>query len=681
MTAAAFDGLVLYDFGNGGELSRVAARDADVSLVTNEYGPALRMEAGVSYDWPYVSLGNRDGWDLSAFGEISFTVKNLEREPMTVLCYVDSKPRGNSDSARTLRKACTLFVEAERRNTFHITLPSAPGVSAADFFGMRGVPFVGGDPLQVDHIVEIVIYVKKSDRRRRIEVGNITAQGAASAFQIPANPFPLIDEFGQFKHRDWPGKVHSIEDLHSRRDAEQKDMAAHLRPAAWNAYGGWKDGPTLPATGFFRTEKHAGKWHLVDPEGKLFFSQGIDVVNFYNGTPLDDRTHWFEKLPPDTPEYAEFYGSSRSHMMTYYYGGRTVRTFSFHEYNLLRKYGPEWKTIFYDLSHRRLASWGINTLGNWSSDAIAQMKRTPYVTPASSEGPVIEGSTGYWGNFPDVFAPAFAERTRAHVRRDSEKNANDPWSIGIFVDNELSWGDETSIGLWTLASPATQAAKIVFVEDLRARHGSIDALNVKWGTAYPSWNAVLTGTTLPSKEKACEDLSIFGGKAAETYFAVVRDAVKRVAPNQLYLGCRFSSSNPLAIKVAARYCDVVSFNIYGRSLKEARELGHAGDRSVIIGEFHFGALDRGQFHTGLVATQDQEDRARAYTQYVTECLAHPAIVGCHWFQYIDSPTTGRALDGENYQIGFLDNADTPYAEIIAASRKIGASMYDPRDGD
>jgi len=153
-----------------------------------------------------------------------------------------------------------------------------------------------------------------------------------------------------------------------------------------------------------------------------------------------------------------------------------------------------------------------------------------------------------------------------------------------------------------------------------------------------------------------------------------------VAPNQLYLGCRFSSSNLLAIKVASRYCDVVSFNIYGRSLKEARELGHAGDQPVIIGEFHFGALDRGQFHTGLVATQDQEDRARAYTQYVAECLAHPAIVGCHWFQYIDSPTTGRALDGENYQIGFLDNADTPYAEIIAASRKIGASMYDMRGG-
>jgi hypothetical protein len=56
-------------------------------------------------------------------------------------------------------------------------------------------------------------------------------------------------------------------------------------------------------------------------------------------------------------------------------------------------------------------------------------------------------------------------------------------------------------------------------------------------------------------------------------------------------------------------------------------------------------------------------------------LHHPQIVGTHWFQYQDEPTTGRSYDGENYQIGFVDVADTPYAETIAASRRIGASLY------
>ena len=29
------------------------------------------------------------------------------------------------------------------------------------------------------------------------------------------------------------------------------------------------------------------------------------------------------------------------------------------------------------------------------------------------------------------------------------------------------------------------------------------------------------------------------------------------------------------------------------------------------------------------------------------------LVGCHWFQYVDEPLTGRAYDGENYNIGFV----------------------------
>ena len=50
------------------------------------------------------------------------------------------------------------------------------------------------------------------------------------------------------------------------------------------------------------------------------------------------------------------------------------------------------------------------------------------------------------------------------------------------------------------------------------------------------------------------------------------------------------------------------------------------------------------------------------------------LVGTHWFQFGDQATTGRG-DGENYQIGFLDVCDTPYPEIIAASRQVGADMY------
>ena len=52
-----------------------------------------------------------------------------------------------------------------------------------------------------------------------------------------------------------------------------------------------------------------------------------------------------------------------------------------------------------------------------------------------------------------------------------------------------------------------------------------------------------------------------------------------------------------------------------------------------------------------------------------------SLVGCHWFQYVHEPLTGRSYDGENYNIGFLTVTDTPYPELVAAARKIHREAY------
>ena len=59
-------------------------------------------------------------------------------------------------------------------------------------------------------------------------------------------------------------------------------------------------------------------------------------------------------------------------------------------------------------------------------------------------------------------------------------------------------------------------------------------------------------------------------------------------------------------------------------------------------------------------------------------LRHPQFVGCHWFKYRDESTTGRPLDEENYQIGFIDICDTPYPETIEALRDVSRTMYELR---
>ena len=120
------------------------------------------------------------------------------------------------------------------------------------------------------------------------------------------------------------------------------------------------------------------------------------------------------------------------------------------------------------------------------------MRQTPYTDSlGSGRTKMIEGSEGYWGKFPDVFDASFRESLRRGMEGKKGKSANDPWCIGYFSDNEMSWGDELSLGMAALKSPREQAAKQAFSAQLRARYADISKLNEAWGTAHESWDALL----------------------------------------------------------------------------------------------------------------------------------------------------------------------------------------------
>ena len=115
----------------------------------------------------------------------------------------------------------------------------------------------------------------------------------------------------------------------------------------------------------------------------------------------------------------------------------------------------------------------------------------------------------------------------------------------------------------------------------------------------------------------------------------VPEVIKEVAPNQLYLGCRFShvhENHAMPAAAAAKYCDVVSYNLYEIELDKV-VFPDPSDVPILIGEFHFGALDRGMFHTGLKQVANQKERGESYFRYVRNASTHPRIVGCHWFQF------------------------------------------------
>ena len=87
------------------------------------------------------------------------------------------------------------------------------------------------------------------------------------------------------------------------------------------------------------------------------------------------------------------------------------------------------------------------------------------------------------------------------------------------------------------------------------------------------------------------------------------------------------------------------------------------------------------FNAGLVSADGQADRADMYKAYLESVLAQDTMVGAHFFQYVDSPITGRAFDGENYNVVFVAVTDIPYPEMIDAAREVNASLYPGRYGD
>jgi hypothetical protein len=472
----------------------------------------------------------------------------------------------------------TLYVFARRQK-----------LSAADaekFPGMHGIPggkmslWAGIEEPIVAASVRVFAVMPRADLA--IQVANIRPFGSS---KVPDNPafFPFIDRYGQYAHKDWHGKILSDADFQERRRDEDRDLAAHPGPGDLDRYGGWEGGPALRASGHFRVEKVAGKWWLVDPEGRLFWSNGIDAVGFTRSvTAIAGRERFYEDAPP--------------------MGDFLAR-------NLRLKYGDDWRRAATDRTFARLRSWGINTLGSWSDPSLNEGERVPYTlfVPSCQNRALI-----------DPYSPEWADGMRQRLADAAARVKDDPWCLGYFVDNEI--------------------------------HVSRD----------PAW--------------------------FERYYSQVSAAGKQAMPNTLYLGSRLDYHDwpdvpefrREIVRSAARYCDVISFNFYKFTLEDVA-LPEGVDRPVIVGEFHMGALDRGLFHTGLRSVVDQRQRAEAYRYFVTSALENPAVVGAHWFQFYDEPTTGRS-DGENYQIGFLDQCDTPYAETLSAARDTGYRLYAIRSG-
>lgn len=405
--------------------------------------------------------------------------------------------------------------------------------------------------------------------------------------------------------------------------------------------------PTACANRFYGTARDAdGRWWFVAPDGKRFFLNGIGVV-----------THW-----------GHFNASLG---------------YSPYEQTVGKKYPSleDWATN----TLARLKSWGFNMLS--SSSPVLLQRGMPHASVlaigerfsmAGGECGILPWDGGPCTGFPNVFHPEWAEHCRRMAKQCAESK-DDPWVLGWYIDNELSWWGD---GLKFLAPPS---------------RGLFDACAAKPPThsARIALGSFLAERGIASPADATDDVAReFVRLVARRYFEDTTRAIREADPNHLVLGCRFAglaTSDPVVWEECGKYCDVVSANTYpvvdldrGVALDgsdenarlvadEMAECARQAGKPLIITEWSFVALDSGLpcMHGAGQRFFTQRERAEAMAVFAKTLHALPECAGYVYFMWCDQPKVGsKDEQSEDSNYGLVDSDDNPWPEVTETLSKI-----------
>jgi hypothetical protein len=354
-----------------------------------------------------------------------------------------------------------------------------------------------------------------------------------------------------------------------------------------------------------------------------------------------------------------------------------VKSFSFEMANMFRVFGKDWHSKWEEIAIKQLKNHNQNTLGNHCDQALFGKDHTPYVYQL----PRFPGTKEtIFRDFPDVLSEEYTKDSSLCAEA-LKPYADDPCMIGYFLRNEPFWAfvEHVIIADEVLRDPKPSKCKDALIEFLKNKYNTIETLNKTWSRNFNNFKEFRTPIINASEfsSRAAEDQHEFSKILIRAYVEIPAKACRAVDKNHLDIGMRWAWVSDADIVSGWECFDIFSINCYSvdptDALNNVVRLGV--DLPVLIGEFHFGALDWGQPSTGLEGVASQEDRAKAFAYYTERTAAHPAGVGCHWFQFYDLFPLGR-FDGKNYNIGFFDQCTLPNEILMPVVRECGNRIYD-----
>ncbi|MGC8490623.1 MAG: hypothetical protein ACP5SH_02685 [Syntrophobacteraceae bacterium] len=382
---------------------------------------------------------------------------------------------------------------------------------------------------------------------------------------------------------------------------------------------------------------------LIDPQGKPFYSKGVDIVSAGIKSEKSLAGHAFF--------WANFYPTLN-----------------------------RWRAEVGE----RLRKWGFNTLGGWSDSS-------PKIgLPLMVDLELGRNSHYHWF---DPFDPEMGKITMEKARELTAPYRNLPQLIGYFSDNEVGWWN-SALFIWYLKAPWENYTKRFLWQMIYNTYGG-------------DWKALLADWSPQNGAKSFEDLKKTGAAmklrpggngirlvdrfmsaVAGRYYKLMYRAIKAADPRALVLGDRL----PLyyhqdVIRAMGNNVDVISTN-YNVDSPDGWVAPYYFDglrklskKPVLISEFFFSSTenrsgnlneDFGSLHPNpghLMTVPTQAERVWGAGRAVLNFARFPNVVGAQWFQYCDEPLGGRD-DGEDYDMGLIDTSNRPYRRLTEQFRKI-----------
>lgn len=378
-----------------------------------------------------------------------------------------------------------------------------------------------------------------------------------------------------------------------------------------------RGGHRLVATGWFHTQQVDGRWWLVTPDGRPFYSSGVNHVTADYDT---DRTTG--RCPYCDAIAARYDGTGA------------------------------WA----DATVARLRTWGFNTVGAWS-DVDRFSTRLPYTV-------LLSMATGR-----DWFSPDFADHARRQAETRVAPRRDDPNLVGWFLDNELSWGRDYSSNRTKLddylALPPGSPGRAVAERYAGDPDGFLAALADRYfGVTTEAVRAVdphhlVLGTRLISfltPEPVVESAGRWLDVLSVNHYDVTPGL-----PEAL---------NGLWGPFVAVDAGLTRFHALSGLPVLVTEYSFRGGDSGLP-----------NFWPPIYLTAPtQEGRADLWQHKVEQLYATPWIVGDHWFEWADEPPGGR-FDGEDNNFGLVSNSDDAYGPLVdrmsEVHRRSPAALADP----